>query len=121
MVSVDVNLQTVPQWQFDPDRYYTIALVWTKSAEAYRQYVEKTANLREAMNFSIVYSEPVVSWTTLGVDPDLRAPDRVALLSWPDASVPDRYLKALSGEGYEGVADATFEGVSWHEIMPSLD
>ena len=118
MISVNVNLQSMPQWQFDPKRYYTIALVWTKSAEAYQQYVSKTASLRDAMNFSIVYSAPVVSWATVGIDPDLRAPDRVALLSWPDASVPDRYLKALSGDAFEGVADATFEGVSWHEIKP---
>lgn len=117
-VAVDVELLVMPNWQFEADRYYTIALVWAKSDEAYQRYVSATAQLRQEMDFTILYSEPVLSWTQIGLDPKLRAPDRVSLLSWPDASVPDQYLKAISTQTYSTVVDETFEKVSWHEIVP---
>lgn len=118
LVAVDVNLPAQPAWQFEKGRYYTVALVWTKSAEAYQQYVTATAGLRETMGFSILYSQPVVSWSTIGLTSGQRAPDRLALLSWPDASVPKRYLEALSAEPYASIASGTFEGISWHEVQP---
>lgn len=118
MVAVDVHLPSVPTWQFEPERYYTVALVWTKSDEAYQHYLQSTARLRETMDFSIVYSAPVVAWSQLGLAPSLRAPDRISLLSWPDENVPNRYLEALGTEELSAIADATFEGISWHQIEP---
>lgn len=118
LVAVDVELPTLPNWDFKPGRYYTIALVWTKSEAAYQRYVQATAGLRAKMDFSILFSEPVVSWSHLGLDPALRAPDRVALLDWPDERTPDRYLKAISDDEFAEIVEATFEGVYWHEVHP---
>lgn len=118
LVAVDVNLPALPSWDFEPDRYYTIALVWTKSAAAYERYVQATAGLRAEMNFNILFSEPVVGWSHLGLDPELRAPDRVALLSWPEKNVPKRYLEAISADEFAEVVEATFKGLYWHEVHP---
>lgn len=118
LVSVDVELPSLPNWDFKPDRYYTIALVWTKSEAAYQRYIQATAGLRAEMGFNILFSEPVVSWGHLGLDPALRAPDRVALLDWPDESTPDHYRKAISDEEFAEVVEDTFEGIYWHEVRP---
>lgn len=118
LVAVDVELPGLPNWDFKPGRYYTIALVWTKSDAAYQRYVEATAGLRAQMGFSISFSEPVANWSHLGLDPALRAPDRVALLDWPDEGTPDRYLKAISDDEFAEVVEATFEGLYWHEVRP---
>ena len=99
----------------NPERHYTVAVLWLKDPEAYDRYFRDMDQLRAELGARVVLKQPVSRYDSLR-EPEAPAPHWVILMEWKDAEGPRQYIESAHFNKHRGAHDAALDKIEMYRL-----